>query len=110
VVMPSIQNSCGQATRASRQRPAQDKGKHGGTATQKIFPHAFCKQQLLLQVLAGRYEARSAMITSNLESSKWPAFIGGPVMAAAPVCRIARRSAIPDMNGEGCRRRGTDKK
>jgi DNA replication protein DnaC len=59
--------------------------------------------QLLFQVLAGRYEVRSTMITSNLEFSKWPNFIGDPIMATALVDRLVHRSAILNMNGEGYR-------
>lgn len=59
--------------------------------------------QLLFQVLAGRYEVRSTMITSNLEFSKWPSFIGDPIMATALVDRLVHRSAILNMNGEGYR-------
>lgn len=59
--------------------------------------------QLLFQVLTGRYEVRSTMITSNLEFSKWPNFIGDPIMATALVDRLVHRSAILNMNGEGYR-------
>lgn len=59
--------------------------------------------QLLFQVIAGRYETRSTMITSNLEFSKWPEFIGDPIMATALIDRLIHRSAILNMNGEGYR-------
>jgi DNA replication protein DnaC len=59
--------------------------------------------QLLFQVLAGRYEVRSTMITSNLEFSRWPDFIGDPIMATALVDRLVHRSMILNMNGEGYR-------
>ena len=59
--------------------------------------------QLLFQVLAGRYEVRSTMITSNLEFSRWPDFIGDPIMATALVDRLVHRSMIFNMNGEGYR-------
>lgn len=62
--------------------------------------------QLLFQVFAGRYEVRSTMITSNLEFSKWPDFIGDPIMATALVDRLVHRSAILNMNGEGYRLKG----
>ncbi|MDR2821140.1 MAG: IS21-like element helper ATPase IstB [Desulfovibrio sp.] len=66
--------------------------------------------QLLFQVLAGRYEVRSTMITSNLEFSKWPDFIGDPIMATALIDRLIHRSAILNMNGEGYRLRGAPAK
>lgn len=58
---------------------------------------------LLFQVLAGRYEVRSTIVTSNLEFSKWPDFIGDRIMATALVDRLVHRSAILNMNGEGYR-------
>ena len=58
---------------------------------------------LLFQVLAGRYEVRSTIVTSNLEFSKWPDFIGDPIMATALVDRLIHRSTILNMNGEGYR-------
>ncbi|BAF60507.1 hypothetical protein PTH_2326 [Pelotomaculum thermopropionicum SI] len=58
---------------------------------------------LLFQVLAGRYEVRSTIVTSNLEFSKWPEFIGDRIMATALVDRLVHRSAILNMNGEGYR-------
>jgi len=61
--------------------------------------------QLLFQVLAGRYEVRSTMVTSNLEFSRWPDFIGDPIMATALVDRLVHRSTILNMNGEGYRLR-----
>jgi DNA replication protein DnaC len=66
--------------------------------------------QLLFQVFAGRYEVRSTMITSNLEFSKWPDFIGDKIMATALVDRLVHRSAILNMNGEGYRLRGAGQK
>ncbi len=58
---------------------------------------------LLFQVLAGRYEVRSTIVTSNLEFSKWPEFIGDRIMATALVDRLVHRSAVLNMNGEGYR-------
>ena len=58
---------------------------------------------LLFQVLAARYEVRSTIVTSNLEFSKWPDFIGDPIMATALVDRLVHRSTILNMNGEGYR-------
>lgn len=58
---------------------------------------------LLFQVLAGRYEVRSTIVTSNLEFSKWPEFIGDRIMATALVDRLVHRSTVLNMNGEGYR-------
>lgn len=58
---------------------------------------------LLFQVLARRYEVRSTIVTSNLEFTKWPSFMGDPVMASALVGRLVQRSAVLNMNGEGFR-------
>lgn len=60
----------------------------------------------MFQVLAGRYEVRSTIVTSNLEFSKWPEFIGDRIMATALVDRLVHRSAILNMNGEGYRMNG----
>ncbi len=60
---------------------------------------------LLFQVLAARYEVRSTIVTSNLEFSKWPDFIGDPIMATALVDRLVHRSTVLNMNGEGYRLR-----
>lgn len=59
--------------------------------------------KLLFQVLAGRYEVRSTIITSNHEFSKWPDIIGDPIMAEALVGRLVQRSSVLNMNGEGYR-------
>ena len=64
---------------------------------------------LLFQVLAGRYEVRSTIITSNLEFSKWPDFLGDPVMVNALVGRMVQNSAVLNMNGEGYRLRSSKK-
>lgn len=61
--------------------------------------------RLLFQLLAGRYEVRSTIVTSNLEFSKWPEFIGDPLLANALVDRLVHRSAVLNMNGEGYRLR-----
>ncbi|WP_040428546.1 ATP-binding protein, partial [Acetivibrio cellulolyticus] len=58
---------------------------------------------MLFQVLAARYEVRSTIVTSNLEFSKWPDFIGDSIMATALVDRLVHRSTILNMNGEGYR-------
>lgn len=60
---------------------------------------------LLFQVLAQRYEVRSTIVTSNLEFSKWPDFIGDPLLANALVDRLVHRSTVLNMNGEGYRLR-----
>ena len=59
--------------------------------------------KLLFQVLAGRYEIRSTIITSNHEFSKWAEIIGDPIMAEALVGRLVQRSSVLNMNGEGYR-------
>ena len=54
---------------------------------------------LLFQVFAGRYEVRSTIVTSNMEFSRWPEFIGDPIMASALVDRLVHMSTILNMNG-----------
>ena len=59
---------------------------------------------LLFQVFAARYEVSSTMVTSNLEFSKWPAFLGNdPAMSTALVDRLVHRAEILNMNGESYR-------
>jgi DNA replication protein DnaC len=58
---------------------------------------------LLFQVFAGRYEVRSTIVTSNMEFSKWPEFIGDPVMATALVDRLVHMATLLNMNGESYR-------
>lgn len=61
--------------------------------------------KLLFQVIAGRYEVRSTVVTSNLEFSKWPDLIGDLQLANALVDRLVHRSTVLNMNGEGYRLR-----
>ncbi|PHJ36685.1 hypothetical protein P378_20865 [Desulforamulus profundi] len=59
---------------------------------------------LLFQVFAARYEVSSTMITTNLEFSKWPAFLGNDqAMSAALVDRLIHRAEILNMNGKSYR-------
>jgi len=55
---------------------------------------------LLFQVFAARYEVSSTIITTNLEFSKWPAFLGNDqAMTNALVDRLIHRAEILNMNG-----------
>lgn len=55
---------------------------------------------LLFQVFAARYEVSSTIITTNLEFSKWPAFLGNDqAMSTALVDRLIHRAEILNMNG-----------
>lgn len=59
---------------------------------------------LLFQVFAARYEVSSTMITTNLEFSKWPAFLGNDqAMSTALVDRLIHRAEILNMNGQSYR-------
>jgi len=59
---------------------------------------------LLFQVFAARYEVSSTIVTTNLEFSKWPPFLGNdPVMTTALVDRLVHRAEILNMNGKGYR-------
>jgi DNA replication protein DnaC len=58
---------------------------------------------LLFQVFAARYETRSTFVTTNLEFSKWVAFLGDPTLATALVDRLVHRSVLLNMNGESYR-------
>lgn len=59
---------------------------------------------LLFQVFAARYEVSSTMVTTNLEFSKWPAFLGNDqAMSTALVDRLIHRAEILNMNGKSYR-------
>jgi len=59
---------------------------------------------LLFQVFAARYEVSSTMITTNLEFSKWPAFLGNDqALSTALVDRLIHRAGILNMNGKSYR-------
>ncbi len=59
---------------------------------------------LLFQVFAARYEVSSTVITTNLEFSKWPAFLGNDqAMSTALVDRLIHRATILNMNGKSYR-------
>jgi len=59
---------------------------------------------LLFQVFAARYEVSSTMVTTNLEFSKWPAFLGNDqAMTRALVDRLIHRAEILNMNGKSYR-------
>jgi len=59
---------------------------------------------LLFQVFAARYEVSSTMVTTNLEFSKWPAFLGNDLaMSTALVDRLIHRAVILNMNGKSYR-------
>lgn len=59
---------------------------------------------LLFQVFAARYEVSSTIVTTNLEFSKWPPFLGNDsVMTTALVDRLVHRAVILNMNGKGYR-------
>lgn len=59
---------------------------------------------LLFQVFAARYEVSSTMVTTNLEFSKWPAFLGNDqAMSTALVDRLIHRAEILNMIGESYR-------
>ncbi|MBS4024009.1 MAG: IS21-like element helper ATPase IstB [Dethiobacter sp.] len=59
---------------------------------------------LLFQVFAARYEISSTVITTNLEFSKWPVFLGNDkAMCTALVDRLVHRAEILNMNGKSYR-------
>jgi DNA replication protein DnaC len=62
---------------------------------------------LLFQVFAARDEVSSTLVTSNLEFSKWPAFLGNDqTMCTALVDRLVHRAEILNMNGTSFRLTG----
>jgi len=55
-------------------------------------------ESLLFQVIGVRYETGSTSYPSNYESSKWVDFLGGKMVAAAIVDRIAHHFIVLNMN------------
>lgn len=66
---------------------------------------------LLFQVFAARYEVSSTMITTNLEFSRWPEFLGNDkAMSTALVDRLIHRAEILNMNGDSWRLKDAKRK
>lgn len=59
--------------------------------------------RLVFQVFADAYEAQSAVITTNLEFSRWGSVFGDDQMAAAVIDRIVRHGRLVRFRGESCR-------
>lgn len=59
--------------------------------------------ELLFKVIAERSERTSAMITTDLEFSKWPEMFKNATLVAALVDRLTYHSHILNMNGESYR-------
>lgn len=57
------------------------------------------------QVFADAYERQSAVITTNLEFSRWDALFGDNQMAAAVIDRIVHHGRLVQFRGESCRMR-----
>lgn len=58
---------------------------------------------LLAGTLAGRYERRSVMITSNLVFSQWDQIFKDPMTAAAAIDRLVHHATILEMSGSSVR-------
>ncbi len=59
----------------------------------------------LFQVVAGAYETRSLIITSNLEFREWGELFDKPAMAAAVLGRLLHHVHIITLKGESYRMR-----
>ena len=55
---------------------------------------------LLFQVFADAYERQSAVITTNLEFSRWGSVFGDDQMAAAVIDRIVHHGRLVQLRGE----------
>jgi DNA replication protein DnaC len=56
------------------------------------------EMEVLLTLLAERYEHGSVMITSNLAFSKWESIFKDPMTTAAAIDRLAHHSVILELN------------
>ena len=54
--------------------------------------------EVLLALLAERYERKSVMITSNLVFSKWDQIFKDPMTTAAAIDRLVHHSVIIELN------------
>lgn len=59
--------------------------------------------KLVFQVFADAYEAQSAVITTDLEFSRWDSVFGDDRMASAAIDRIARHGRLARFRGESYR-------
>ncbi|WP_026551151.1 IS21-like element helper ATPase IstB [Arthrobacter sp. H20] len=59
--------------------------------------------RLLFQVIAGGYEKRSLIITTNLEFSRWGTVFGDDNMAAAIIDRLVHHGRLLQFRGESYR-------
>jgi DNA replication protein DnaC len=57
------------------------------------------ESELLFRIITSRHEIGSTIITTNYDFSKWPKFIGDPVLANVIADRLVYKSKIFDMNG-----------
>lgn len=59
--------------------------------------------EALFNLLSGRNEAKSMIVTTNLTFDRWEGVLGDPVLTACIVDRLNFRSHVVDMTGDGCR-------
>lgn len=59
--------------------------------------------ELLFQILSGRNERGSTIVTTNLEFSRWTEIFDDPMLTAAVVDRMTHKSHIIDTNGSSYR-------
>lgn len=59
--------------------------------------------RLLFQVVSESYEARSLILTTNIEFSKWATVLGDEKMAAAMIDRIVHHGRLIEFNGSSKR-------
>lgn len=57
----------------------------------------------LYDVIAGRYERSSIILTSNRAPSEWPELFGDPLLAGAGLDRLADRASVVTMTGASYR-------
>ena len=57
----------------------------------------------LYDVIAGRYEPRSSILTSNRAPAEWPELFGDPLLASAGLDRLADRALVVTMTGASSR-------
>lgn len=98
-----------------RLRRARDEGRPGRELAQVgrarllvadglgLLPPGADGARLLSQVVSEGYERQSAVVTTNLESSRWGQTFGDERMAAAAIDRVARNGRLLRFRGRSYR-------
>jgi DNA replication protein DnaC len=71
-----------------------------------LRPLRACMPEDLYDIIAGRYERASIILTSNRAPEEWPALFGDPLLASAGLDRLGDRAEALVMTGASFRTQG----